>query len=195
MIKKLNISQILILLIPISLIIMLSISCSGPQEEGTTPPAPEGKQSEQLVEEQPVEEEIVEVIEEQVDYDSVDVDAEIKGFIPGYLCLDKENLIEIEITNNSDFTWKKDGEHMVRIGYHYYHKQSGTESYDNPTRTSLEQDLKPGETATIEVLVDNITQEGEYILRIDPVLEGKYWFSTKGVEMLEGETYFGPCSN
>ncbi len=139
------------------------------------------------------EEEIIDVIEEKVDYETAQVAAELEGFIPGYLCTNKDNYIEIEITNNSDFTWKKDGQNMVRIGYHYYYKDGGTESYDNPTRSSLPINVEPGETVTVDVLVNNIEEEGNYILRIDPVLEGHFWFSSKGVEMIEGETYFGPC--
>jgi len=195
MIKKINIKIILTLFLSLAIILAGAVSCSSPQEEQAPPAAEQEQQPQETEEGQQPEEEIVEVIEEQVDYDAVNVAAELKGYIPSYLCLDKDNYIKIEITNNSDFTWKKDGQHMVRIGYHYYHKQTDSESYDNPTRTPLEQDLKPGETATVEVLINNISQEGDYIFRLDPVLEGKYWFSTKGVEMLEGEVYFGPCSN
>lgn len=194
MINRIGLKLLLILLVT-ALIITGALSCSQSQEQPAEPETPIETPAEEGAASQQQEEEVIEVIEEQVDYDSASVGADIKGFVPSYLCLNQDNYIKIEITNNSDFTWKKDGEHMVRIGYHFYHKQQDTENYDNPTRTALEQDLKPGESATISVLVNDIEQEGDYILRIDPVLEGKYWFSSKGVQMLEGEVYFGPCSN
>ncbi len=182
----------------LSLIFMAAfLSCSQPEIEQGEEVSLEEEIEEAAgeAEEKSIEEEIIDVIEEKVDYDTAEVGAEINGFIPGYLCTNKDNYIEIEITNTSDFKWKKDGQNMVRIGYHYYYKEGATESYDNPTRTRLPNDVKPGDTVTVEVLVNDIKEEGNYILRIDPVLEGKFWFSSKGVEMLEGETYFGPCSN
>ncbi len=140
-------------------------------------------------------EETVEAIDQDVDYDTVQVGAEMEGFIPGYLCTEQDNYIKIDITNTSDFTWISTGENMVRIGYHYYHIQEAKESYDNPTRSSLPENVAPGETVSVEVLINNIDTTGNYIIRIDPVLEGHFWFSSKGVEMIEGEAYFGPCNN
>ncbi len=133
--------------------------------------------------------------EEVVDYENVSVGAEIKGSIPNYLCTDKDNYIKIEITNTSDFTWKKDGKNIVRFGYHYYGQDVEYTEYDKTARTALAQDLKPGETATIEILINDITNKGTYAIQIDPVLEGHFWFSAKGVPMLEGTAYFGSCSD
>ena len=62
----------------------------------------------------------------------------------------------------------------------------------------LEHSLKnvePGETVKVNVLVNDVKQPGNYVLQIDLVLEGKYWFSSKDVKMLESQTYFGECSN
>jgi len=145
--------------------------------------------SEEEVEE--LEEEAVEV----VDYESAQVGAEIKGYIPSFLCTDSDNYIKIEITNTSDFTWISSGENMVRIGYHYYGQDVDYTEYDNPSRTSLPNNLKPGESATIEVLIIGVVNEGIYVLQIDPVLEGHFWFSSKGIPMLEGRTYFGSCTD
>lgn len=144
------------------------------------------------------EEEVEELKEEAFDvvnYESAQVGAEIKGYIPSFLCTDSDNYIKIEITNTSDFTWKSSGENMVRIGYHYYGQNVEDFNYDNPARTSLLNNLKPGESATIEVLIIDITNKGIYVLQIDPVLEGHFWFSSKGIPMLEGRTYFGSCTD
>ncbi|GAI24680.1 unnamed protein product, partial [marine sediment metagenome] len=51
-------------------------------------------------------EEAVAALEEQIDYDNAVIGAELKGFIPSYLCTNKDNYIKIEVTNTSDFTWK-----------------------------------------------------------------------------------------
>lgn len=184
---------LIIVAIVISMTLLGLSACAQPekvdvdldQEEVDAIPEPEEETAE----------ETVEVIDEDVDYDAVEVGAEMEGFIPGYLCTEQDNYIKIDITNTSDFTWRKAGENMVRIGYHYYHLQEAKESYDNPTRSSLPENVAPGETVSVEVLINNIDATGNYIIRIDPVLEGHFWFSSKGVEMLEGEAYFGPCNN
>ncbi|MBC7333014.1 MAG: hypothetical protein H5T85_00880 [Actinobacteria bacterium] len=132
---------------------------------------------------------------EIVDYENAKVGAEIKGFIPMYLCTNKDNYIKIEITNTSDFTWKSIGNNMVRIGYHFYGQDVAYSEYDNTTRTPLPKDVAPGESITVEVLINDIKEKGIYVIQIDPVLEGKFWFSAKGVPMLEGTAYFSSCSD
>jgi len=66
--------------------------------------------------------------------------------------------------------------------------------YDKTARTPLPQDVAPGETITVEILINDIKEKGTYVIQIDPVVEGKFWFSSKGVPMLEGTSYFGSCS-
>lgn len=150
------------------------------------------EESKDTIEEETIEiEEIVEV----VDYERAQLGAEIKGYIPSFLCTDRDNYIKIEITNTSDFTWISSGKNMVRIGYHYWGQDVDYSEYDNPSRTSLPNNLEPGESATIEVLIIGVTNEGIYVLQIDPVLEGHFWFSSKDIPMLEGRTYFGSCSD
>ncbi len=130
-----------------------------------------------------------------VDYENAEIGAEMKGYIPSFLCTDSDNYIKIEITNTSDFTWRSSGENMVRIGYHFYGQDVDYSEYDKTTRTILPGSLKPGETATVEVLVNDITHKGFYVLQIDPVLEGLFWFSSKDIPMLEGRTYFSSCTD
>jgi len=136
------------------------------------------------------EEEIIEV----VDYENAQIGAEIKGYIPFYLCTDSDNYIKIEITNTSDFTWKRSGEDRVRISYHYYGQDVEYTEYEN-IKTELPNNLKPGESDVVEVLVNSITNPGTYVLQIDPVLIGHFWFSEKGIPMLEGRVYFDSCTD
>lgn len=143
------------------------------------------------------EEEIEELEEavEAIDYENALVGAEIKGYIPSFLCTDSDNYIKIEITNTSDFTWRSSGQNMVRIGYHYYGQDVDYSDYDQTTRTPLPDNLEPGESATVEVLINDITHKGTYVIQIDPVLEGHFWFSSKEVSMLQGKVYFSSCTD
>ena len=135
---------------------------------------------------------------EEVDFTNVTIGAEIKGYVPSYMLTDKDNFIKIEITNTSDFAWRTDRPNLVRIGYHYYGQDVDFTDYDRTARSELPQEVNPGETVTIDVLINDIKNEGTYIIQIDPVMEGSniaennFWFSSKGVSMLEGPAYFGP---
>jgi hypothetical protein len=146
-------------------------------------------------------EEMVRAVEEAVheedltDYDNIRASADLKGAIPNFLCTNKDNYIKVEVTNTSDFTWRKDGAHSVRLGYHYFGQDVDFSEYDKTTRTGIPHDIEPNETAEVIVLIDDINNPGTYILQIDIVLEGKYWFSSQGMEMIHGPVLFAECSN
>ncbi len=174
------------------------VSCSGPStpeaagEASSSTQVDEGTMTDEEIEE------LAEAVEEEeivdiVDYENAVIGAEMVGFIPGFLCTDADNYIKVEVTNTSDFTWRSSGSNRISIGYHFWGQDVNFQEYDNPTRSSLPDDLKPGETAIVEVLVDNIANAGLYVLQIDIVLEGNFWLSSKDVPMIEGKVYFGPC--
>ena len=140
-----------------------------------------------------VEEAIIE--EDLTDYDNVTASAELKGAIPNFLCTNRDNYLKIEITNTSDFTWRKESTHSVRVGYHYFGQDVEYSEYDKTTRTGLPHDVEPGETVEVTMLIDDIENKGIYILQIDLVLEGKYWFSSQGMEMIQGPVMFDACSS
>ncbi|MEA2015696.1 MAG: hypothetical protein U9O59_03125 [Actinomycetota bacterium] len=171
------------------LLILISISC--------TPGATEkidvdqnGTQEDTLSEDEIKE---LEEAVEAVDYENAEIGAEIKGYIPSFLCTDSDNYIKIEITNNSDFTWRSDGQNIVRIGYHYYGQDVEYSDYDKTARITLPDNLEPGESVTLDVMINDIVNEGTYVIQIDPVVEGKFWFSSKDVEVLQGKVFFGSC--
>lgn len=143
-----------------------------------------------------IEEEIAEAVksEDLTDYDNAKAGAEIKGAIPGFLCTNKDNIITVEVKNTSDFTWRVDSSYPVKVAYHYYGQDVDANDYDGTSRSVFDKDIEPGETAKVDVLINDITQTGNYVLQIDLVLEGKYWFSSKGVEMLESPVFFSECA-
>lgn len=142
-------------------------------------------------------EEIQKAIEEEeadaTDYGSVAAGAELYGYMPSYLCTDTDNYVKVEVTNTSDFTWRASGENRVRLGYHYYGQDVDFVEYDRTARTPLQENLEPGETAVVEVLINDIENPGTYVVQIDLVLEGHWWFSSKDVPMIEGRVYFNSC--
>jgi len=133
-----------------------------------------------------------------IDYASAKIGADMVGAIPTFLLTDKDNFITIEITNTSDFAWTSEGNNgVVRIGYHYYGQDVDFVDYDRTARTMLPKVVNPGDTVKVLVLINDIKNPGNYVIQIDPVLEGNqnpndnFWFSSKGITMIEGLAYFG----
>lgn len=171
----------------ISLILIISIiSCFPSTENGKIDVTPLGEDAENIKEQ--------EEMFETVDFENAEIGAEISGYIPSFLCTDSDNYIKIEIKNNSDFTWRANGENRVRISYHYYGQDIDNNEYEN-NRTPLADNLEPGESASVEVLINAVSKEGTYILQIDPVIEGFDYLSNRGVEMLQGKVYFYSCTD
>jgi len=127
------------------------------------------------------------------------VGAEMTGAIPSFMCINKKNLVTIEVKNTSDFTWRTEIPNLVRFGYHFYGQDVSFTEYGNTLRTVLPHDVKPGETATVNVEINDVVNKGNYVIQIDMVQEANddpannFWFSSKGVAMVEGHSYFGAC--
>jgi hypothetical protein len=182
--KKSAINLLIISILLIFLFFTLITACTTPVTDKID--VSEEEQEEEIQE--------LEETEEAVDYESAQFGAEIKGYIPSFLCTDSDNYIKIEITNTSDFTWRSGGQNPVRIGYHYYGQDVDYSDYDNTNRTLLANNVEPGESVTIEVLINDITHKGNYVIQIDLVLEGICWFSAKEIPMLEGKAYLSSCT-
>ncbi len=193
--KMVNKKSFYILIFSIMMVLVLSLaSCASPSEASKVDVGSEtiaNDADDEML--KALEEAIIE--EDLTDYDSVTASAELKGAIPNFLCTNSDNYIKVEVTNTSDFTWRKDGPHSVRLSYHYFGQDVDYSEYDKTRRTGLSENLEPNESTEVILLIDDITNPGIYILQIDIVLEGKYWFSSQGMEMIEGPVLFGECSN
>jgi hypothetical protein len=127
------------------------------------------------------------------------IGAEMIGAIPSFMCINKANMVTVEVKNTSDFTWRTDIPNLVRFGYHFYGQDVSFTEYGNTTRTVLPHDVKPGESATVNVDIKDVLNKGTYVIQIDMVQEANddaannFWFSSKGVTMIEGTSYFGAC--
>jgi len=137
----------------------------------------------------------------EIDYRSATVGAEMVGQIPSFLCTNKDNLISIKITNTGDFPWRNERPGIVRIGYHYYGQDVDFVDYDGTSRSTLPDIVNPGDTVTVLVLINDIENPGNYVIQLDPVIEGNedpesnFWFSSKGIKMIEGLVHFDECAN
>jgi len=196
--KKGKCISVISLAIIMLIVSALGISCGVPSSgtgQDSQQSGEEGQQQSSISEEEL--EQIQEAIEEEetdtTDYTSVTAGAELYGYMPSYLCTDTDNYIKVEVTNTSDFTWRARGENKVRFGYHYYGQDVDFVEYDKTARTPLPENLEPGESVVVEVLINDITNPGTYVVQIDLALEGHWWFSSKDIPMIEGRVYFNSC--
>ena len=127
------------------------------------------------------------------------IGAEMTGAIPSFMCINKTNFVTVKVKNTSNFTWRTDIPDLVRFGYHFYGQDVSFTEYDKTIRTVLPYEVKPGETATVNVEIQDVLNKGTYVIQIDMVQEANddaannFWFSSKGVTMIEGTAYFDTC--
>jgi hypothetical protein len=140
---------------------------------------------------------LTEVLEEDaveaVDFDSARLEAELSGYMPSYLCSNTDNFVAVEVTNKSDFIWRTSGINTVRLGYHFYGQDVDFVEYDKTARSMLPNDLEPGETARVDVLINDIINPGMYVVQIDVEVKGYAWLSSLDLPMVEGLVYFEDC--
>ena len=181
---------IIVLLISVSLISCSPAAVSSSENGGS-------ETGEELTAEEI--EELAEVLEaevvEAVDFESAQLGAELSGYRPSYLCSNADNYVTVEVTNNSDFTWRVSGTNTIRIGYHFYGQDVDFVEYDKTARSVLPNNLEPGETATVDVLINDIVNPGIYVVQIDIEVKGYAWLSSLDVPMVEGRVYFEDCGD
>ena len=87
-------------------------------------------------------------------------------------------LVPVTVRNAGRRPWRKSEE--IHLAYHLY-ENSRRPLVDGP-RTDLPRDVLPGETVTVQAILQAPASEGEYLLMWDLVHEETTWFSGQGVK-------------
>ncbi len=183
---------IIVLIIVLSVSISL-ISCTPAAVSSSESSKPETGEELTVEEVEQLAEALEEEVVDAVDFESAQLGGELSGYMPSYLCSNADNYVAVEVTNNSDFTWRVGGMNTVRIGYHFYGQDVDFVEYDKTARSVLPNNLEPGETARVEVLINDIVNPGIYVVQIDIEVKGYAWLSSLDVPMVEGRVYFEDC--
>lgn len=183
---------IIVLIIVLSVSISL-ISCTPAAVSSSESSKPETGEELTVAEVEQLAEALEEEVVDAVDFESAQLGGELSGYMPSYLCSNADNYVAVEVTNNSDFTWRVGGTNTVRIGYHFYGQDVDFVEYDKTARSVLPNNLEPGETARVEVLINDIVNPGIYVVQIDIEVKGYAWLSSLDVPMVEGRVYFEDC--
>ncbi len=94
----------------------------------------------------------------------------------------------VTLTNTSTVAWRAGGAHPVRLAYHWSDVAGRTVVWDG-ARTTLPADLAPGATVTLRALIAPPSVFGAYVLQVDLVREGLFWFSAANVVPLSRTVY------
>lgn len=86
--------------------------------------------------------------------------------------------VPVTVRNIGRRPWRKADE--IHLAYHLY-EGSRRPLVDGP-RTDLPRDVLPGETVTIDAILQSPSNDGEYLLMWDLVHEETTWFSGQGVK-------------
>ncbi|MCL4417917.1 MAG: LCP family protein, partial [Actinobacteria bacterium] len=93
---------------------------------------------------------------------------------------------KLKIKNTGSVDWNRGGKNPFYLSYHWLDFETKKTVVLDGERTYMPYDsVKPGQEAEFEIKILSPPQEGNYILQIDMVQEGKTWFSYQGVPPLE----------
>ena len=99
---------------------------------------------------------------------------------PSHLAMDEraETLVPVTVRNVGRRPWRKSEE--IHLSYHLY-QGGGRPLVDGP-RTDLPRDVLPGESVSMDAVLQAPASPGEYLLMFDLVHEDTTWFSGQGVK-------------
>ncbi len=107
------------------------------------------------------------------------------GTTPNQVKPGEEFMTYVTVTNNGYMTWLHDSDEPVRLGYHWYNRDTREVVDFGAGRGLLPEDLEHGQSAEVEMIVTAPLKPGRYILAYDLVHEKVTWFSQQGVFPLE----------
>jgi hypothetical protein len=102
---------------------------------------------------------------------------------PATLSVGQRVTLDLSLKNISGVSWQGRQWYadpfQIAVGNHWLDAAGNVVSNDDG-RTALAEDLRPGETVTMRLVVNAPAQRGDYILEVDVVQEGVSWFGLKG---------------
>src|ERR1041384_5714009 len=108
---------------------------------------------------------------------------------PATLSRGERVTLDVTLKNTSSVRWPGRQWHaelfQIAVGNHWL-DTSGNVLTNDDGRVALTQDLQPGETIDIHLVVNAPAQRGDYLLEVDVVQEGVSWFGLRGSKTWRG---------
>lgn len=89
-------------------------------------------------------------------------------------------IVPLTLRNDGLATWPAGGPNPIHVAAHISDSTGATVSWDGE-RSSLPNDVAPGQSVTSSVIVNTPAKPGAYVVRVDLVQEGIAWLSAYGV--------------
>ena len=88
--------------------------------------------------------------------------------------------VQLRLRNDSRFIWHSVGlgSPTITLSYHLLDRDGNPYEFEG-VRTNLPLSVRPGQAITVIAQVTAPWEEGEYVIRWDPVIENVAWFSTQ----------------
>jgi hypothetical protein len=114
--------------------------------------------------------------------------AELQSLVPAPLRAGMKETIRVRVRNTSGEVWpapdRSAAPYQVSLGNHWLDAQGQIITSDDG-RTTLREDVRPGEEIELPLVVNTPWRPGAYILEIDMLQEGVSWFGPKGSPTLK----------
>lgn len=97
----------------------------------------------------------------------------------------------ITVKNIGDEIWSNTGRHPVKLSYHLLDFYDETEISKGKYNFDLSYPVMPGESIGVFMEFNAPVEEGKYLLSLDLLKEGRFWFSEKGNQTLKIPLFVG----
>ncbi len=91
----------------------------------------------------------------------------------------------VKVVNNGFMDWIAESDKPVRLGWHWYNRDTREIEYFGAGRALLPSDVAHGQSTEVEAFITAPDKPGRYVLAYDLVHEKVAWFSQEGVIPLE----------
>ena len=108
---------------------------------------------------------------------------------PAQLRTGEQITIQVAVKNVSQSLWlapeRSGGDFRLSVGNHWL-DQNGETVVNDDGRGAISNDVQPGATTTVPLVINTPRRAGEYLLEVDMVQEGASWFGLKGSRTWRG---------
>ena len=108
---------------------------------------------------------------------------------PAQLRVGQPVTIQVTVKNVSQSVWlaaeRSSGDFRLSVGNHWL-DQNGDKVVNDDGRAAIANDVLPGATTTVPLMINAPRRSGEYLLEVDMVQEGASWFGLKGSRTWRG---------
>jgi hypothetical protein len=108
---------------------------------------------------------------------------------PQRLRAGQQATVQVAVKNLSRSAWvagdRSGGAFRVAVGNHWL-DLNGNSVVNDDGRGPIQDDVRPGETTSLSLIINAPRRPGEYLLEVDMVQEGASWFGLKGSRTWRG---------